>query len=129
MSKIHDNIIKSYTVDLENNEIWFNTVYYYNDITEEIIVDFNNVMGHLFSNVIKNSIIFEINKNSINDFLKDNNEILLKNKDYGFPFNYKNEEDLRKILNENKQKYYKIHTSYGLDGWILAEEMKITVKK
>jgi hypothetical protein len=58
MSEIHDNIIKSYTVDLENKKISFNTVYYDNDITEETSIEFFNVMGHIFSNVIKDSIIF-----------------------------------------------------------------------
>jgi hypothetical protein len=54
---------------------------------------------------------------------------LLKNKNYGWPFNYENNDNLIKILNENNQKYYVIHTSYGLYGWILAEEMKINVKE
>jgi hypothetical protein len=131
MSQIHDNIIKSYIVDLENGKIVFNTVYCYNDIDimEETSIEFCNATAHLFSNAMENSIILDIETCNIDDFIKNNSETLAKTKNYGWPYIYKNNDDLIKILHKHNQKYYVIVCAYGLQGWVLAEEMKINVKE
>jgi hypothetical protein len=129
MAEIHDNIIKSYIVDLENQKILINTVYFINSIKEITTIEFNNVMGHFFYDETKDSIIFDINNYSIEDFIEENNEILNKRKNYGWPFYYKDENELKSILNKNRQKYYVINSSYGMEGWILAEEMNIITKE
>ncbi|MDR1284784.1 MAG: hypothetical protein LBJ88_01125 [Campylobacteraceae bacterium] len=126
MSKIHDNIIKSYFVDLENHKIIFNTVYRDEEITT---IEFSNVMGYLFSSGITVGIIFDITEYSIDEYMKIiDAEVLNEKENYDFPFKYNDEEELINKLNEENQRYYMIESSYGLYGWILAEEMKILVK-
>ena len=127
MSEIHDNIIKSYFVDFENKNIVFNTIYHCNDVQETTKITFNNVIAYFFKNELNGSIIFDIEETSLECFINDNKNILDTEKIYGWPFSYKDEEDLIKILNKNKQKYYVINSSYGLNGWVLADEMKIDV--
>ena len=127
MSEIHDNIIKSYFVDFENQNIVFNTVYHCNDIHEITIITFNNVMAYFFKDELNGSIIFDIEEISLEYFINENKNILDTEKNYGWPFPYKDEEEFIEILNKNKQKYYVINSSYGLNGWILADEMKIDV--
>ena len=48
MAEIHDNIIKSYSVDFENQIIIINTVYFNNDIKEITVIEFINTTGHFF---------------------------------------------------------------------------------
>ena len=132
MSEIHDNIIKSYYVDLEKGIILFNTVYYCNNIHEKTTIEFNNVMGHLFTYETKDSIIFDIEKYTIEDYIKyvlDGGKILNEIENYDFPFKYEDEQELIENLKQNNQNYFIINSSYGLGGWVLAEEMKISVKK
>ena len=127
MSKIHDNIVNSYFVDFENRNIVFNTVYYGNDIQEMAIITFNNVTSYFLKNGLNANIIFDIEETDLDYFIKDNKHILEKEKNYGWPFLYENEEELIKILIKNNVKYYIIKSSYGLEGWILADEMKIDI--
>ncbi|MDR1274664.1 MAG: hypothetical protein LBK12_08940 [Odoribacteraceae bacterium] len=128
MSAIHDNIIKSYTVDLENDTISLNTVYYNGDVREETSIEFYHVMGHLFSNVLKNSILLDVYNHGMDHFIRDNKAALAKGENYGWPVNHKGHDDLINILKQNNQKYYVVRTSYGMDGWVLAEKMKINTE-
>jgi hypothetical protein len=129
MAEIHDNTIKSYFVDLENRRIIFNTEFCGKNIFEKTTIAFNNVMGHLFTNESKNSIIFDIVQYSVNDYLNKYDDILEDKDDYDFQFRYNTDEELVIKLNENNQKYFEILSSYGLYGWIMAEEMKIETNK
>ena len=126
MSEIHDNRIKSYFVDIENHKIIFNTEFFNKEITTII---FNNVIGHLFSSGTTVGIIFDIIEYSIDEYVKIDSKILKHKEDYDFSFKYNNEKDLINKLNEKNLKYYIIESSYGLNGWILAEEMQINVNK
>lgn len=128
MSEIHDNIIKSYYVDLENLKIKFYTEFLENNIKENTEIEFCNSMAHLFRNELSGSIIFDIEIGELEDFINDNQLILENEKKYGWPFWYKNIDELLEILIKNKQNYYIISTSYGLYGWILAEKMDISIK-
>jgi archaellum component FlaF (FlaF/FlaG flagellin family) len=126
--EMHDNVIKSYCVDLENQKIVINTEYVHNNKTEITDIAFYNVTGHLFLNVTKNSILFDIINLPLEYFVEENKEILKDQENYGFPFDYTNDEELIEILNKNKQKYFEINSSYGLYGGIIAEEMKIIAR-
>jgi len=127
MVDIHDNIIESYLVDLENRKIIFFTVF--KTFQEFTTIEFSNVMGHLFSNQIKDSMIFDIENYSVEEYLKIDNELFDDIELYDFPFKYNNENELIDILNKNNQRFYIINPSCGLYGWILAEEMKIKMNE
>ena len=109
MSKIHDNIIKSYFVDFENGNIVFNTVYYCNNIQETTIIKFYNVMDHLFINETKDSVIFDIDEYTIEEYIKyiiKDDKISNELGNYDFPFTCNDEKELIEKLNQKDQKYY-----------------------
>lgn len=127
MSQVHDNVILSYTVDLENQKIVLHTKYSNRAFNEQTTVEFINVIAHSFQNEVKSSTIFEIDSLSLEDFIKDNNDSLMKQKDYGWPMMYTTEKELLNELQKAKQSYFTIDSSIGLCGWVLAEKMNITV--
>lgn len=86
---------------------------------------FYDVLAHLFETELSDSILFDIEKYEINQFLKDNNELLLKKKNYGWPMDYRAIEELEEWLMKEQYSYYVISASYGLSGWVLARRMEI----
>ncbi|GHU65715.1 hypothetical protein AGMMS49983_13910 [Clostridia bacterium] len=129
MSAVHDNIIKSYFVDMRNGILRVDTEYCGgSNGKENTVVTFEGVFTHLFADVLEkdNNIIFDITEGLICDFLADNRELLKNRKNYGWPCVYENEPKLLDLLNSKKLRYFKMESSYGLFGWILAEDMKIT---
>jgi len=129
---VHDNIIESYFVDLENRKIVLNTVYYgfSGNIRERTTITFDNAMGHKFEDQAKNSSIFEIEERSIDEHIKlhkKTRDILDDFEYYDFHFHY-----VKELIDQMKSynlKYYMIGSSFGLNGWVLAEKMTIDVKK
>jgi len=128
MSQIHDNEILSYTVDFKKKKIIFLTKYTSKTLNENTTIEFLNVTIHLFENAIEGSIILDITKCSIKDFITNNKELLEKKKNYCWPMFYDTESELTQKLNDKKQSYFVISSALGLCGWILAEDMKIIVK-
>ncbi|MTI49248.1 MAG: hypothetical protein FH761_15555 [Firmicutes bacterium] len=72
----------------------------------------------------RGSIIFDIEKYSIDYFIKNNSDLLEKHKSYSWPMNYDTIEELREKLVREEYSYYVISSSYGLNGWILAKNYK-----
>ena len=88
MVEIHDNIIKSYLVDLENRKITFFTEFNNVNFKELTTITFHNVMGHLFSNQSKGSVLFDIINYTVEKYLKKDDELFDDIEIYDFPFKY-----------------------------------------
>lgn len=126
MSKVHDNEIMSYEVDLKNHQIIVHTQYQKSALIKNTDIVFHNVLVHFFQNELSGSIIFDIEKYDIIRFLKNNSDLLKKQKNYCWPMAYDTEEELTEKLLEGQYSYYVISSSYGLNGWILAKSYEIT---
>lgn len=124
MSQVHDNVIKSYTVDFENATLIINTKYQDRKISENTDVIFTEYLTHVFDNEIRGSIIFDIEESSYKLFL-ESEQVLKEQKNYGWPIAYKSEKELVDFLESNKYKAYEICSSYGLNGWVLAKQMDV----
>ncbi|NLC23217.1 MAG: hypothetical protein GX776_01905 [Oxalobacter sp.] len=127
MSQIHDNRILSYTVDLGNERIVFDTEYHAGAQHERTAIVFGSVCAHAFENEDKGSIIFDIEAASLEDFIEDNRDLLGQKKRYGWPLLYASEAELLEKMREARQQYFVIDSSFGLYGWVLAETMEIEV--
>ena len=92
---------------------------------EYIDIVFYNVLVHFFENQLSHSIIFDICKYDVNKFIKDNNQLLNKRKNYCWPIDYDNIEELISTLEKEEYNYYIISSSYGLEGWVLAKKVKL----
>ena len=121
MANVHDNEIISYNVDLYNNKIVFHTKNDNTKITPKVDIVFTSVLAHYFENEIKGSTILDIEKYSIDKFIKDNEMLLKQGKDFCWPIYYDTIEELNEKLLKEQYNYYLISASYGLNGWILAK--------
>lgn len=124
MLNIHDNEIVSYEVDLRKSKITFQTLDGKDDSVTTTI-EFTDVLAHMFETQLQGSIMFEISTFEISRFLKNNEELLEKQKDCGWPIHYEKTEDLLEHLQREQYNYYVISASYGLNGWIIAKEYKV----
>jgi hypothetical protein len=119
--KIHDNEIISYEVHLKNQKIIIHTEYHELKVVKSTKIVFSDVLVHFFENELSGSIIFDIKEYSLNQFFKDNNELLEKQKNYCWPMDYNTIKELTGILLKEQFSYYVISSSYGLSGWVLAK--------
>ena len=126
LENIHDNIIIKYSVDFENSNIIINTI---NEDGEKVDIIFKDVLTCAFENQQKNSIILDIEERKSKEFISDNIELLKR--DYGWPIEFNNIEELNSTLETQKYKYYVLQSSYGMYGWILAtglQEIKVVTE-
>lgn len=123
MLSVHDNEILSYEVDFQKRKITLKTTCENN--SSVTIIEFIDVLTHLFDTQLQGSIIFDINKLEVNQFAKHNKELLEKQKNYGWPMYYETIEGLLEHLQNEKYNYYVISSSFGLNGWIISKKYKI----
>jgi len=120
MSKIHDNKLKNYHIDFEHSKIEMNVE---NEQEKQIKILFQGFFAFHFENQLSGSILLDIVEGETDSFALENNELLAKEKDYFWPMDYENVEDLINYIKENNYHYYKIYSSYGLNGWVLSKNM------
>lgn len=121
MSKIHDNEISSYIVNLKEQQI----ILHMEHQNKNTNIIFSNVLVHFFENELSGSILLDIEEYSINQFIKDNCRLLEQRKNYCWPIDYDTIEQLSEELQKEQYYYYVISSSYGLNGWILAKNYEI----
>ena len=120
---MHDNCLVEYSVNLKEKKIIIQT--YDNKKKKYKRILFYGVLTHSFKCIIDYNIIMDIQEYEAKKFLYDNEEEIVKLKDYCWPTNYQNEKELIDFLITNEYKYIKISSSYGMFGWILAKSYEI----
>jgi len=125
MSMVHDNIIKSYSVDFEAEALTLKTLYQTDKIFEKTNIVFTGYLVHDFEHAMKGSIINDIFECPPNMFLERESDLLRKNKSFGWPIFYKNENELVNFLQDHGYKIFEVFSSLGLSGFILAKHMEI----
>ncbi|SOC44422.1 hypothetical protein [Ureibacillus acetophenoni] len=123
MYSLHDNEIISYEVNLKKEEIIMHTVSHWEG-APDVTVKFSGVLAHWFEHILRGSIILDLERRELDEFLNYNKELLQKNKNYWWPVDYKDLEDLKNILINGQYSYYVISASLGLNGWILAKKIE-----
>lgn len=129
MPSVHDNIILSYEVDLENERIRVRTRSHHPDVPEDTDIIFLAVLAHNFETPLRGSIIFDIDDVGIDKFISYNRELLKKWKGQGWPITYDTDEELEAKLAEGQYLYFVITSSCGLSGWVLAKKLEIITTK
>lgn len=95
------------------------------DNSVSVMIEFIDVLAHMFETQLPGSILLDISQFEINSFVKDNKELLEKQKDSAWPMYYEKSEDLLEYLLHENYNYYVISASYGLNGWVIAKEYNI----
>lgn len=122
MKNMHDNEVISYEFNLRKKELTLHTLNksrkkYYNLI-------FSDVLIHSFKDEYYGSVILDIVRHSIDEFMQDyssNLELYLKNTFQLTDFL----EDINLLLRNADYSYYTISASYGFCGFVIANNLKI----
>lgn len=120
---MHDNMICSYTVDLENGEITI--IACDEEKKEKEIVHVTGVLTHSFEYALRYNIVFSIEQLPMEYFFTNNAEQIVEGKQYSWPIVYDSEKQLKKYLIDNEYKYIVLDSSYGMCGWVLAQKIEV----
>ncbi|ACT04163.1 hypothetical protein [Paenibacillus sp. JDR-2] len=123
---IHDNVILSYTVDLQNEQIVIHTRD--ESSLKEVDIVLKEVSCHHFEHQLKGSIILAMTVSNISSFIAGNSEILRNGKDHSWPTVYESLDELEQKLTEGGYKYFNLYSSYGMNGWIVAKDLEVVKK-
>jgi hypothetical protein len=124
MSPVHDYIIKSYSVDFEEKKI---TLEVSNDLENKQVV-FQNFFCYRFYDEMPYSIILDLEEHSIDDFFSENKELLEEEEKKAWPIMYDTFEELETEIRTANVAYQVLYSSYGMNGWVLAERVEIISK-
>ena len=123
---IHDNFVLSYTIDCEKQNITFHTVFHDNEPHEYTEITFLKVAGYCFEGDNFQTILFDIYQATPEEVYNSNSELFERRKNYAWPFDYNTKQELIEKLDKKGVRGFFISSSYGMDGFVLAEEMQIT---
>jgi hypothetical protein len=117
---IHDNQLLSYSVFCNLREIRFHTVF--EDESTDII--FAGVVIYHFEGDNFKTVLFDIEETTLEDIYAEYENLFSRLKNHSWlRVSYETEADLVEQMRANHIKAYRIHSSYGLNGWVWAENM------
>lgn len=123
---VHDNRIIAYEVDAERRRIILHTRFDDRTPTEYTDVIFDGVLGYRFENDNFGNIILDIEEISLSQLLSDNRNVFEGGKKYGWPgvWNESPEASMH-YFESNRAKAFEISSSFGMDGWVIAESYRL----
>lgn len=111
-SQVHDNEIKSYFVDFDNDILKINTCW---QDKENATIEFTGLLAHKFENVLNLNIIFGLYQMTIEWFIEAEKENLLESLKFGFPsMKAGNCDELMRELKNEEYKVFGLNSSLGL---------------
>jgi hypothetical protein len=130
MRSIHDNNVYSYIVDCERKRITLHTSYRDSEPHEFTDIVFSDVVAHYFEHVLPGNILFAIDEVELHALLVENSELFERSWRYAWPNqDYKGDLDhLAKRLRDHSVKAFKLQSSYGLSGWVLAGNYELLAR-
>jgi len=118
---IHDNQLLSYSVFCDLREIHFHTAF--EDEYTDII--FAGVVIYYFEGDNFKTVLFGIEETTLEDIYTEFESLFSRLKNHSWlRVSYENAADLMEQMKAKHIKAYRIHSSYGLDGWVWAENMR-----
>lgn len=121
---VHDNRLVSYSVLCQKREIHLYTEFLDNEPHEYTDVIFSGVVLYHFEGDNLDTIIFDVEEAALEDIYAEYEHLFSRLKNYAWvTFGYESKEELIRKMHEKNVKAYTINSSYGLAGWIWAENM------
>ena len=121
---VHDNTLVSYIVDCEKQEITLHTVFFDQEPHEYTEVVFSGVVAYHWEGDTFGTILFDIYERGIASIYSANGDLFLRRKNYGWPMLYDTKESLLENLQSSGVRGFIINSSIGLEGFVLAQEMR-----
>ncbi|HWB19278.1 MAG TPA: hypothetical protein VG711_03180 [Phycisphaerales bacterium] len=124
MRSIHDNHVFAYTVNCEERQLILHTRTGNADDSELTDVVFAGVIAHHFENVLNHNILFDITEVDPDDIVTAEADRFSESWKWNWPpVDYRgNLSTLKQLLREQGIRGFKISSSYGLSGWVLAND-------
>ncbi len=122
---IHDNNVYAYLVQCEQKRIVLHSEYKDGPSIEFTDVIFSGVVAHHFENVLNGNILFDITEVEIEQIVQRWADLFARRKNYAWPVVYDTPEELISFLNLQRIKGFEIGSSFGMTGWVLAENMEL----
>jgi hypothetical protein len=125
---VHDNVLYGYTVVSDQDQSRSYTITLYTEFLDRPPVEytdivFTGVVAHHFESELPNGILFDVEETDLERTYEDDQELFERLKTYGWPCTYTTADDLVATLKAKHIKAFAISSSYGLDGWVWAEQM------
>jgi hypothetical protein len=121
MNYIHDYEIDGYSVDFKESKI----VMEVSLESQKKQIIFSGVFTYKFEEEMPYSCISDLEEMPMVSFFKENKDLLAQNKKYAWPVRYNTLEDLNDKIKQANVRYFVLDSSYGLNGWVLAEKVEI----
>ena len=121
---VHDTFLISYSVLCRKRKIHLHTAFLDKEPHEYTDVIFSGVVIYHFEGDNLDTIIFDIEEAELEDIYAEYEHLFSRLKNYAWvTFTYESKEDLFQKMREKNVKAFRINSSYGLAGWIWAENM------
>ena len=125
---VRDNLVKGYSVSCDAREITIHTEYHGNDSHERTEVLFEGVEAYLLAGDNMQSVLFDISEQSIDQILEDFSEEFDAARKHGWPGPWnESTESCRENLTRSACRAWRIESSYGLSGFVMAKDMRLKV--
>ena len=125
---VHDNILLGYEVCSETKKIILHTEFRDGGEEDRVTTDvvFTDVLGYHFEGDLFTSIIFGVWEESIDAALHHHPDLLERRVRYGWPQGWESKkESLEAYLKRKNLKVYRLQSSYGMDGFVMAASMEM----
>ena len=123
---VHDNTLHSYCVSAEEERISLHTSYIDQNLREATDIVFNGVAAYRFELDNFMTIIFDVSEVNVETIYTEDRDLFEQGRKYCWPGAWNSsEEAVLAYLLANDIKGYRLSSSIGMVGWVLAKAMSI----
>ena len=124
---VHDNNVYAYSVLCEERRIVLHTESYpYGNPRQHTDVHFTGVLAHYFADELQGNILSDVTEVDPEWVTAEWAGVFAERKNYGWPdgIEYREPDELPALLRQRNFRAYRVSSSYGLQGWVLAEAVE-----
>ncbi len=133
---VHDNNVYAVLVECVPMRVTLFTVYgkgpglsFPKGVDESTIeytdVVFTDVLVHSFEDLLSGNILFDVEPQAIDDFVKEEAARFKRHKPYGWPPHYETPKQYKAFLRDSGYTVYQLGASLGMSGWVIAKAMAL----
>lgn len=123
---VHDNHLLSYTVDCEERRVTLRTGYFDREPHEYTEIVFSDVAAYHFEGDTFGTILIDVVEAPLAEIAASYEELFVRGKSYGWPgVDHDGERDLLDQLQAQGVRGYLIHSSCGMDGFVMSRTLEL----
>ncbi len=129
VDSLHDHYISGYRVDGRSRSVTFEVARPGEDHNNRfsLLLNFSDVEGYFFEHDLSVNIVYSVEQQQITEFLRENAARFESESKWGWPLFWKGSTDkTAEFLAKKGASVWSISTSYGLSGWVVAREARVS---